>query len=52
VGVHQKIIWVWKEGGLEAILQKYHPSDIYNAFESGLFWMLLPENSLGFSSTS
>lgn len=48
-GVDQEAVRIWKEGKLEAILQKYPPSDIYNADETGLFWMMLPENSLGFA---
>ena len=29
-------------------MEKYKPNDIYNADETGLFWQMLPENSLGF----
>ena len=33
---------------LKQILGKYEPRDIYNADKTGLFWQMLPENSLGF----
>ena len=38
----------WKNTELKQILEKYEPSDIYNADETGLFWQMLPENTLGF----
>ena len=38
----------WQNTKLKHILEKYELSDIYNANETGLFWQMLPENSLGF----
>jgi hypothetical protein len=51
-GVDQEIIRVWKDGQLQDILNRYKPCDIYNADETGLFWKMLPENSLGFAGQS
>ena len=34
---------------LKNILEKYEPNDIDNADEKGLFWQMLPENSLEFT---
>ena len=42
----------WKTGKLKEILRRYDPRNIYNADESGLFWLMLPENSLGFLGQS
>ena len=51
-GVDQEIVCVWKDGKLQELLRKYEPQDIYNVDETGLFWMMLPDNSLGFAGTS
>ena len=48
-GVNTDVVRHWKEDELNGILQRYRPSEIYNADETGLFWKLLPDNSLGFS---
>ncbi|XP_038076054.1 tigger transposable element-derived protein 4-like [Patiria miniata] len=51
-GVDRAVVTDWKEGKLQQLLEKYQPEDIYNADETGLFWQLLPENSLGFKGQS
>ena len=51
-GVDAEIVREWKDGKLQSILSTYQPNDIYNADETGLFWLLLPENSLGFTGGS
>ena len=38
----------WNDGTIKDILQRYDACNIYNADETGLFWKLLPDNSLGF----
>jgi hypothetical protein len=43
---------VWRDGKLQELLKKYEPQDIYNADETGLFWMMLPDNCLGFAGKS
>ena len=43
---------VWKDGKLQELLKKYEPQDIYNVDETGLFWMLFPDNYLGFAGKS
>ena len=48
-GVDIEIVRDWKEGKLQGILSTYRHDDIYNADETGLFWLLLPDNSLGFT---
>ncbi|XP_041460886.1 tigger transposable element-derived protein 4-like [Lytechinus variegatus] len=51
-GVNEKLVSEWKEGGLKDILTRFAPADIYNADETGIFWQMLPEKSLGFTGTS
>ena len=51
-GVDVEIVREWKDGKLQSILSTYQPNDIYNADETGLFWLLLPDNSLGFTGGS
>ena len=41
----------WKVGKLIEILKLCEPENIFNADETGLFWELLPEKSLGFIGT-
>ena len=41
----------WKVGKLIEILKLCEPENIFNADETGLFWQLLPEKSLGFIGT-
>ena len=47
-GFDQEIARTRKEGKLSEILTTYEPANIYNADETGLFWKMLPDNSLGF----
>lgn len=47
-GVDNDVVAAWKEGGLKDILERYEPNNIYNADETGIFWQMLPEKSLGF----
>ncbi|XP_033124697.1 tigger transposable element-derived protein 4-like [Anneissia japonica] len=47
-GVNMQSVNEWTEGKLKDILNRYEASDIYNADETGLFWQMLPEKSLGF----
>lgn len=42
----------WRENEMKDILRKYKPCDIYNCDETGLFWQMLPEKSLGFTGES
>ena len=51
-GVDLEIVREWKEGKLQEILSTYRAEDIYNADETGLFWLLLPDTSLGFTGQS
>ena len=46
-GVDIEVVREWKGGKLVEILKSYAPKEIYNADETGLFWLLLPDNSLG-----
>ena len=43
-----EIVRDWKEGKLQEILSTYRHDDIYNADETGLFWLLFPDNFLEF----
>ena len=47
-GVDLDVVEAWRTGELQRILQEYAPSNIYNCDETGLFWQMLPEKSLGF----
>ena len=47
-GVNTDVVNEWKDGKLREILENYRPDQIYNADETGLFWLLLPDNSIGF----
>jgi len=47
-GVDLEIVDEWKEGKMTELIRKYKPRDIYNCDETGLFWAMLPEKSLGF----
>lgn len=47
-GVNNEVVEDWKHGKLEDVLRRYDARDIYNADETGLFWQMLPEKSLGF----
>ena len=38
----------WKAEVLHSILSKYHPRDVFNADETGIFWRLLPDKTLAF----
>ena len=38
----------WRTGKTKGIIETYSSSDIYNCNETGLFWQMLPESSLGF----
>ena len=49
-GVDTDVVNEWKDGKLREILENYRPDQIYNADKTGLFWLLLPDNSLGFVS--
>ncbi|XP_071497487.1 tigger transposable element-derived protein 4-like [Diadema antillarum] len=51
-GVDDEVVQSWKEGKLSDILHRYEAKDIYNCDETGLFWKMLPEKSLGFVGTS
>ena len=51
-GVDLAVVNDWKEGQLQPLLEKYRPEDIYNGDETGLFWQMLPGNSLGFKGES
>uniref|UniRef100_A0A4W3IPE2 HTH CENPB-type domain-containing protein n=1 Tax=Callorhinchus milii TaxID=7868 RepID=A0A4W3IPE2_CALMI len=48
-GIDLQIVQEWKDEKLHDILQRYEAKDIYNADETGLFWQMLPEKSLGFA---
>ena len=48
-GVDTEGVRHWKEDKLNRILQRYRPSEIYNADETDLFWKLFSDNSLGFT---
>lgn len=50
-GVDVEIVRVWKEGKLQDVISRYEAKDVFNADETGLFWRLLPDNSLGFKGT-
>ena len=43
-----EVVNKWKDGRLVDILNRYKAEDIFNANETGLFWQMLPENTLGF----
>ena len=43
-----EVVNEWKDGKLVDILNRYKAEDIFNADETGLFWQMLPENTLGF----
>ena len=47
-GVDTDVVNEWNDGKLREILENYRPDQIYNADETGLFWLLLPDNYLGF----
>ena len=49
-GFNEVTVEDWRNTALKNILEKYEPNDICNADETGLFWQMLPENSLGFIS--
>ena len=40
-GVDIDVVNEWKDGKLREILENYRPDKIYNAYETGLFWLLL-----------
>ncbi|XP_060759521.1 tigger transposable element-derived protein 4-like [Neoarius graeffei] len=46
--VDQDVVTDWQTGKLADFLKHYKAEDIYNADETGLFYMMLPENALGF----
>jgi len=50
--VDSAVVHDWKDGKLKDILERYQPRDVYNADETGLFWQMLPEKSLGFVGQS
>ena len=35
----------WKENTLFPLLQRYDPSDVFNADETGLHWRLMPDKT-------
>lgn len=39
----------WKQRKLPSVLQRYDPSNIFNADETGLYWRLLPDKTLSVS---
>ena len=43
-----EVVNKWKDGKLVDILNRYKAEHIFNADETGLFWQMLPENTLGF----
>ena len=43
--VDQSVCDDWKQSTLQAVLQCYNHSDIFNADETGLFWRLLPDKT-------
>ena len=51
-GVDVEVVRVWKEGKLVEVLEKYSPKDVFNADETSLFWLILPDNSLGYAGQS
>ena len=51
-GVNTEIVAEWKQGKLKDICKRYNPKDIFNADETGLFYLMLPENTLGFKGQS
>ena len=46
--VDMDVVEAWRTRDLKKILQDNAPSNIYNCDETGLFWHMLPEKSLGF----
>ena len=50
-GVNKDEIQSWCDGPLHEILNSFTPSNIFNIDETGLFWKMLLEQSLGFSGT-
>ena len=48
-GMDTEVVRHWKKDKLNGIFQKYRPPEIHNADETGLFWKLFPDNSLGFA---
>uniref|UniRef100_A0A3B3SWE0 HTH CENPB-type domain-containing protein n=1 Tax=Paramormyrops kingsleyae TaxID=1676925 RepID=A0A3B3SWE0_9TELE len=51
-GVCTEVVVEWKTGKLKDILKRYKEKDIFNADETGLFYLMLPENTLGFLGQS
>ncbi|XP_030607758.1 tigger transposable element-derived protein 4-like isoform X1 [Archocentrus centrarchus] len=47
-GIDYVTVQEWKNGRLQEICSRFKPQDIFNADETGLFWQMLPENTLGF----
>ncbi|XP_060788774.1 tigger transposable element-derived protein 4-like [Neoarius graeffei] len=47
--VDKDVVTDWQTRKLADILKRYKAEDIYNADKTGLFYMMLPENALGFT---
>ena len=47
-GVDMDVVVQWRDVVMIDILERYEPKNIFNSDETGLFWQLLPEKSLGF----
>lgn len=47
-GVDTDVVNNWRETAMKDILERYEPRNIFNCDETGLFYQLLPENSLAF----
>ena len=43
--VSKEVCEDWKKSTLYPLLQRYHPNDVFNADETGLFWRLLPDKT-------
>nr|XP_057918490.1 tigger transposable element-derived protein 4-like [Doryrhamphus excisus] len=51
-GVDITVVEDWKREKIADILRRFKTEDIFNADETGLFWQMLPENTLGFIGKS
>lgn len=39
----------WQTTVLQQEIARYHPDDVFNADETGLFWEMLPDKTYGFA---
>ena len=48
--VDESVTDAWVQDILKSKITSYHPKDVFNVDESGLFWKLLPEKTLAFKT--